>query len=635
MFMLLDGRIKQWAISLLAIGTTVIHLYAPIYGIWPSLRVVSVAAFTVLAFLLFPLRLPGGRSGALAAFAIDAVLIGAAIAVGVYAGCDYNELQLHSGMLEPVDMAMGFALVVTVLEASRRTLGLGLPILAIVAMIYAVFGPYMPNVIAHKGANLELLMDYVFILPEGVYGLPVGVTATYVIVFILFGSLLDASGAGRYFIEIARTMMGRRVGGPAKMAVVSSAFMGSISGSAVAKVVTTGTFTIPLMIRSGVKPRMAAATEACASTGGLILPPVMGAAAFVMGDMLGIGYTNVAIAAAIPGVLYYIALYVVIHFESKRDSLYGLGDEDVIPARQLLRESWWMVLPIIVLLIGILQKYSAMRAAGMALLCLTVLIFVVKGPRQGLRCIIEALDQCARATAPIMMACACAGIVIAVILLTGIGLRFTSIVLDLAAGSKALALLFTMLVTLVLGMGLPVTASYLTAVTLAGPVLIDLGVTPLAAHMFVLYYAAFSAITPPVALASYAACGIARAPIGWGFKEVRLGMSGYIIPFFFCYGTPLLIIGSEPLEIVTASLTALVGVFAAGLAVAGYFLAPLNMVQRFMLAAAGIGLIEPGALLDAVGGALIAVALGPQLTKRWLNGKGQVAETSLESAGGK
>ena len=608
---------RGYAVSAFAIGTTIVHLYAPVYGLWGSLRPVSVALFTILGVLLFPLRLPGGRAGWLAARAIDLALIAAAAVVGYYAGSDYNELQLHSGDLSRTDIVLGIALALTVLELTRRTLGFGMVGLAIAALCYAVFGQHMPMVIAHKGADLETLVDYIFILPEGIYGLPVGVAATYVIIFVLFGSLLDACGAGRYFIEFAKTLLGRTAGGPAKMAVVSSAFMGSISGSAVANVVTTGTFTIPLMVRSGMTPRAAAAVEACASTGGLILPPVMGAAAFVMGDMLGIGYSNVAIAAAIPGLLYYLALFVVIHYESKRDGLSGIVGEAIVPVRQLVRESWWMFLPILVLFLAIMQQMSAMRSAGTALLSLVVLVFVVQGPRRGFLAIVEAFDNCARAVVPVMMACACAGIVIGVILLTGIGLRFTSIVLSLAGDSKFLALFFTMIITLILGMGLPATASYITAVTLAVPVLKTLGVPPLASHMFVLYYAALSAITPPVALAAFAACGVARTRYsGWGGQEVRLGISGYVIPFFFCYGTPLLIIGSEPGAILQAAVTATLGVYAVGVAVAGYFHARLSLLQRLALLGGGLLLVDPHWLTDSIGLALILLTLGPSLLRR-------------------
>jgi len=450
---------RRWLISAIAISTSFIHLYAPIFGLWPSLRVVSVAAFTTLTLLMFPLKLSMPRFDRALAPILDLVLIIGAMAVGFYAGWDYNALQLHSGQLKVIDVIMGLTLTVTVLEATRRTIGKPLVILAVVAIVYAVLGPKMPFIIAHKGANLRSLMDYIFILPCGIYGIPVGVTSTYIVIFVIFGALLDASGASNYITEISRTLLGRFTGGPAKMAIGSSALMGSISGSAVANVVTTGSFTIPLMIRMGLPPKTAGAVEAAASTGGLFLPPIMGAAAFIVAETLGIGYGKVIIAAAIPALLYYFGLFWIAHFQSKKYDAKGLDASECISLKTLLKQSWWIFVPIVILVVFLAYQYSALRAATGALLTLAVLAIVFTGPQKGLGSFFTALDRGAQATASIMMACACAGVIIAVIFVTGLGLRFASIVLSLSGGFVFVALLFTMIVTLVLGMGLPVTAS--------------------------------------------------------------------------------------------------------------------------------------------------------------------------------
>lgn len=607
---------REHLVSVVAIIVSLIHLYAPVFGLWSSLRPTSLAAFTVLVFLTHPLKLPGAAGGKVVSGIIDAALIGLTLYIGWYVAADYNEFQASSSDLSRQDVVLGVLLVLSIMEATRRTIGRPLVILAVISLAYAYWGQQMPLAIAHKGADIETLVDFIFVQPVGIYGLPVGVTATYIVLFVLFGAFLEHSGAGAYFIEISRSLMGRRVGGPAKMAILSSAMMGSMSGSAVANVVTTGSFTIPLMIRMGLRRSHAAAIEAVASTGGMILPPVMGAAAFVMAEILGIGYGKVIVAALIPGLLYYVALYLVVHFESRKHEVRGLSEDEVQPLGPLLRECWWISVPIIVLFTTLMMQYSALRAVSLALLSLAVIVLLMRGPRFTMTCVIKALDDGARATAPILLACACAGIIIGVIFTTGIGLRFASIVLNLAGNEKFLVLFYTMLVTLVLGLGLPVTASYITAATLAVPALQAVGVGPVAAHMFVLYFSALSAITPPVALATYAGSGIAKANM-WrsGMEGMRIGLTGFVIPFFFCYGSPLLILGSDPLDVVLATVSALFGIFGLATGLVGYFHERLNLLQRVMLILAGGLLIHFNLLSDLIALCLFAAALGPQLLK--------------------
>ena len=622
---------RGWLISSVAIFTSLIHLYAPGFGLWPSLRVVSVAAFTTLTLMMSPLQLTFLRFGRAFALFIDVVLITGAIAVGFYAGWDYNALQLHSGQLSTMDITMGLILTITVLEATRRTIGKPLVILALFAIAYAILGPHMPFVIAHKGADLSSLMDYIFILPCGIYGIPVGVTSTYIVIFVMFGALLDASGAANYITELSRTILGRYTGGPAKMAIGSSALMGSISGSAVANVVTTGSFTIPLMIRMGLPKKTAGAVEAAASTGGLFLPPIMGAAAFIVAETLGIGYLKVIVAAAIPALLYYFGLFWVAHFQSKKYDARGLDPRDCIPLKILLKQSWWIFVPILVLVVFLVGQYSALRAASGALVTLAGLAIVFKGPKDGFFSIVKALDRGAQATASIMMACACAGVIIAVIFVTGLGLRFASIVLNLSGGFTFLALLFTMVVTLVLGMGLPVTASYLTASTLAVPVLTKLQVTPLAAHMFILYYSALSAITPPVCLATYAAVGIAGSKI-WetGIAGVRFGLIGFIIPFFFCYDTKLLVLGSNFGEVAYATLTATIGTFALSVAMVGFMFSRIQPISRLILTVGGIAFISYGFVSDGIGFVLITIVIAGQFISWMKERKSLLAAKPVE-----
>lgn len=508
--------------------------------------------------------------------------------------------------LRPADWVFGSILIILLLEATRRALGSALPITALLFLAYAVFV---------AKSDPAVLMEQLFLSTEGIYGIPISVSATYVMLFVMFGALVERTGTGRLFMDLALALTGHATGGPAKVACVTSALFGTVSGSAVANVMTTGTFTIPLMRRLGYRPAFAGAVEAVASTGGQLMPPIMGAAAFIMAEFLGVSYLQVTLWALIPALLYYVALFAAIHFESRRVGLAGLPREELPRLAEVLREHGHLALPLVVIVGMLVAGWSAPFAAlsGIAAVVPTALLRASSRQHVTFNNIFEALVAGARNTVSVALACGCAGIVIGVITLTGVGLTFTSLVISIASDTLIVALMLTMLAGIVLGMGMPTSPAYIMQVALLVPALVKLGVVQEAAHLFALYFAVLSAITPPVALAVYAANGISGANL-WdtGLAAVKLGLTGYIVPFMFAYGPALLLEGSWH-EIVLATATAFVGVVCLSAALTGYARAPLVMWQRLAFGAAAVVLIKPGPLSDAIGAGLVLLALARDL----------------------
>lgn len=576
-------------ISALALVTGVLHLYAPIFGPWQQLRIVSLTLFLILALLMNPAV--RGRVGAVRYLAglWDLLMLTGAIGVGLYITVNYDGFIDATGQLTFVWAVVGTTLIVTLLEATRRTLGWPLVILALGFIAYAHWGQHFPLVIAHGGASLRDIIEFAFRDSAGIFGIAVGVMASYVVLFIIVGAILEKAGAAELMLDLAKRIAGRAVAGPSKVAVVSSSMMATISGSAVANVVTTGAFTIPLMKRTGMPAHVAGAVEAVASTGGIIMPPVMGAAAFIAAQNAGVPYSQFIIAAALPALLYYIALYLFVDLEGRRAGAVGLDVEEVRSFRQISRLGWWVPIPFAVLIYMLFAGFSPGRSAGMGLLTLVICVLTVKGVRPGARILIEGLVAGTRATAALMMAAATAGIVIAMIYVSGLGFRFTYIVLQLGGDSLLISLGLIGFITIILGMGLPITAAYLTSATLAVPVLTALGVAPVAAHLFVLYYSAISAITPPVALASFAAAGIANSGM-WktSFYSVKLGIVGYLVPFLFVDRGGLLITGTTFGNTAYALATAAAGLFALSTGIVGHFRKTLVFFERVVLIVIGI-----------------------------------------------
>lgn len=576
----------------IAVAAALLHLYYPLFGVWKTSRVLHLMAFLVIVFLAYPLC--SERAGArLLGRIVDAVLIFGALAFSIYPLLEFDQFILRAEFLTDSDIVMGVIGTLVVLEAVRRAAGMAMVILSLVCIIYAFLGPYMPGLIAHKGAALEDVINIIYVAPEGLYGLPVAVMSTYVFLFIIFGALLETSGGSAHIIRVADAMVGNRPGGPAKIAVFASGMMGSISGSSVANVATTGAVTIPMMTRTGLPAHVAAGIEAVASTGGMIMPPIMGAVAFIMSEMVGLPYLQVIIVATIPAFLFYFTLYVIVHLEARKRAgqLVAVGDPGV-GVMTALAQAWWVAFPILILVVLLVMQYSAPRAVVFSILSIVIVIFVQNGIREGVRRTLAAFDAAARATAALTVLCAAAGIVISMVYVTGIGVRFSSIVLNLSGGNEILALLLVAAVCIVLGMGLPVTAAYLTTVAIAGPAMQQLGFSAYAVHMFVIFYAVLSSITPPFCMASYTAAGIAGSHV-WrtAWWALKYGLTGFIIPFLFVFSPALLILGSNAWDVTSSLALAVLGLTALAGCVVGFMSRRLSVMERGTLGVAAASIL--------------------------------------------
>ncbi len=600
-------------VGLLAVVMAAYHVYVRLTSYAPdqhALLFITLAFSLVLSFLLWP---RGPRSAADRIPWVDLGLAVLSLVVVGYMFAMYEYVVNRFPTAHPLsvtDMVMGGLATLLVLEATRRTIGAALPIVAIVFIAYALVGHSLPGWLYHKGLTLEIAIDQTYFTTEGIFGVPLTVAGTYVILFIVFGAFLEKSGAGQFFMNFANAIAGGARGGPGKVAVVSSSLFGTISGSAVANVMVDGWLTIPMMKKAGFKPEAAAAIEAVASTGGQIMPPIMGAAAFVMAEFQGVSYTKVMIAAAIPALFYYGALFAAIHFNAVRTGLKGIPKEELPLLGAIILRQGHLFLPVIVLLALLLNGFTPTYGAIIATLAVIVISWV--RPKSGLRwrTCIEALKEGAEHTIPVAMACACAGIVVGIVLQTGLALRFTSFLVDFAGGSLLPALLITMLAGIILGMGMPTTPAYIMQAALLVPALIKLGVEPMAAHMFALYFACLSAVTPPVALAVYAAASIGGAGLwGSGLQALKFAAAGFIVPFFFVYNPALLFSGPWD-EILRAVVTGSVGVIALAAGLEGYFLRTATWFERALFLVAAFLLIDPGGYTDMIGaGVLLVVVL--------------------------
>jgi TRAP transporter 4TM/12TM fusion protein len=597
----------RWLVFTVAVGLACFHLYTAAFGVMSPLyqRSIHLMGLMLLTFLIY--RAFTGRDGSNPGV-VDWIVSLGMIAVGLFfINAFAPNAVLERGIMGPTDneIWMGALLIVLILEGTRRTVGLPIVLVAVAFLAYGMLGPYMPDMLAHKGYSPQRLVSYLVWTTEGVFGIPIAVSATFVVVFIIFGAFLDKLGAGNFFIQLALALTGRRRGGPALTSVVASGLMGSISGSSVSNVVTTGTFTIPLMKRTGYSPLFAGAVEAVASTGGQIMPPVMGAGAFVMAELLGTSYAHIALAAVIPALLYFLSVGLMVYFEAQRKQLKVLTKEEVPNALDTLRKGYHLLIPLLVLIYLLVVEQLSPMLSGFYAICTLVVTssayIVVREKRFPWREIIEALEKGIITAAPVAMACAAAGMVIGVVSLTGLGVRFTQMVIHLSGGVLWLGGLLTMVACIILGMGLPTTAAYIITAILGVPALTDMGVSPLQAHMFIFYFAIISFITPPVAISAYAASGIAGTnAMNTGFQSFKLGLAGFIVPFLFLY-SPSIVLEGSVLHIILNSLTALLGVTALAAGLVGWFFMPLKFWLRLIFLVSAIALIVPNLLASLVG----------------------------------
>ncbi|MBR9982619.1 MAG: TRAP transporter permease [Desulfatitalea sp.] len=599
----------QTIVKLVALGMAVFQIYTAHFGLFSAMvqRPVHLAFACTLVLLIYPAA-PGfykHRPYPWILRIVDFLLIGLSLWALIHLTITYKTLAVRGGVASTADLWMGGLIMVLVLECTRRLMGVALPLIALVALAYSRYGDLIPGKWGHFPLDLEQIISYQYLTMEGLFGIPLGVSASFIFIFILFGAFLVASGTGEFFIQFANALAGHLRGGPAKVAVFSSAFFGSISGSAVANVVSTGSYTIPLMKKIGYRKRFAAAVEAVSSTGGQFAPPVMGAAAFIMADMLGVPYLEVVKAAIIPAGLYFFALFWMVHMEALQQGLRGLNKEELPHLWPVLRSGGHLMLPAFILLGLLTMGYSPMKCGLWATVAVWIVSALKKATRMGIGQVLKAMENGAKGCLEVALACACAGIVIGCVTQTGLGLMFSGLVIEAAGGNLLLSLILVMIASLILGMGLTTSAAYILTVILGGPVLVEMGVHPLAAHMFVFYYACLSCITPPVALAAFAAAAVAGSrPFATGFESMRLAAVAYLVPFFFVY-SPVLIWKGSAAEIVMATVTATFGTLALGSAMMGFMLHRLNPFFRVLLLIAGLGLIKPGLATDIFAAAVM------------------------------
>lgn len=607
------GGIFRWVIYFGLLAFSLFQLYTAIFGVFPAQiqRTIHLGFGLTFIFLLFPARRKA-RKDKIPFY--DFILAILAIVIGSYWTINYERLVKSVGQLETMDFYIGLLAIVLVLEGARRAVGLPITIIAALFLAYAYYGQHMPDFLAHRGQDLESLSNLMFFSTDGILGTPISVSATFIFVFLLFGAFLVKTGVGQYFNDLAVALAGKLTGGPAKVAIFSSALQGTISGSSVANVVTSGSYTIPMMKKLGYKKEFAGAVEAAASTGGQLMPPIMGAAAFLMVEFIGRGvtYWEIAKAAAIPALLYFTGIWIMTHFEAKRLGLKGLTDEEM-PNRKEVLMKIYLLIPILLIIVLMLTGVPVMHAALYGILASILVGMFNKDTRLGPLDIIDALVEGARTALGVVAATACAGIIVGVVVKTGLGLSLANSLVKLAGGSILLTLFLVMIASLILGMGAPTTANYVITSTIAAPAIITLLapntpnelvplVVVMSAHFFVFYFGIIADITPPVALAAFAASGISGGdPIKTGVNSAKLAIAAFIIPYMIVFSPALLMIDVTVTQIIWVTFTAIMGMIAIGSGVIGYWYRKLMWFERLILIAAGLAMIYPESVSDITG----------------------------------
>ena len=618
---------SQWQkhiITIVSVAYSLFHLYITFYPM-PTLlqRALHVGIGALLIFLVYPAAKKYSKRGIMW---FDWILGILALITAGYLCYEYDALMTTRGGI-PNENDIIFAIITTliVIEAARRLTGYILIIFSLLFLLYPFISSmdFMPDRLLTRYYDIGDIFGQLYLKTEGLYSSAIGASVSFIFLFILFGAFLAKSGMGKLFNDLALALAGSRQGGPAKVAVISSGFMGSINGAAVANVVSTGAFTIPLMKKIGYHPNFAGAVEASASVGGQILPPIMGASAFIMAETTGVKYSTIALAALLPALLYYISVIAQVHFRAGKRNLKGLSKDQLPQLKLVMKERGHMFIPIIALVAFLIESVPVGYAASYTILITIVVSWLRKETRMGLKEIIEALEDGAKQSLPVMAACAVVGIIIGVVNLTSFGTVMTSYIVTFGAGSLLLTLILTMLASIVLGMGLPSIPAYIITATMAAPALADFNIPLLVSHMFVFYFGIFANITPPVALASFAGAGIAGGdPMRTGWQSLKLALAGFIIPFIFVYNPNMLMIdinnavitaNSFPLpavtEIISVCVTSILGVIGLSAAIEGYFKHSINNIFRIILAVGSVLLISPEFISDIIGITILAIML--------------------------
>ncbi|HWP50823.1 MAG TPA: TRAP transporter fused permease subunit, partial [Clostridia bacterium] len=547
-------------VHIVYVVSSLIFLYMSAFGSFSDMiqRALLITLLCPTIFLTTHLKF--GKQPRAWTMAVDYLLAAAFITSGIYIMAVWQNRILKVGSPPQTDIIMGTIMLLCVLEATRRTTGKFLSVTAIVFIIYTMYGPYMPGMMAHKGESWKRIITFMYVSTEGIFGVPMGIAASYIILFVIFGSFLEAFGTGQWFVDISYAITGRYRGGPAKTAVVASGLMGMISGSSAANVVTTGSFTIPLMKRTGYKPHEAAAVEAVASSGGMFTPPIMGAGAFIMAEYVGIPYMEIAFAATLPALLYYFSIIMSVDAIAVKSGLRGLPKEGLPSVGSVMRERGIFVIPIICLVGLIIVGFSPIKSAFYSILAILVVAYMRKSTRPSLKQVADALSSGSSSVLSIVATCATAGIIVGVLSMTGLGAKLSYSLISIANGNIYIGALIAAVITIILGCGMPPTAVYIILASVLAPPLIEMGIIPIAAHMFIFIFSCIGAITPPVAITAYTAAALADAdPNKTGFRAFRLGIVAFLVPFIFITSPALIMVGA-PSEVLLAAVTAFLGV---------------------------------------------------------------------------
>lgn len=620
---------RQYITVMISVLFCGFQLYATLSGMVTAqiLRASHLAFVQLLAFLLFPAskKLP---KNTLPWYDVLLGIIGAAC--WLYIVTNFQQIARRTGAFTVLDVVVGGIGILVLFESCRRIVGIPIAVIAAVFILYAFVGPYLPGFLNHRGYSLKRVITHLFYNTEGIMGTPIGACSTFIFLFLLFGALLDKTGIGQFFIDSCNAIAGGASGGPAKVAVLSSALLGTVSGSSVSNTVGSGSFTIPMMKKLGYKPAFAGAVEAAASTGGQLMPPIMGAAAFLMAESLGMPYLSIVKAAVIPALLYFTGIFITVHLEAKKLGLKGLPKDQLPRFWPLFFKKGYMVLPLIVIIVFLCMGKTAVFAALMGI-CSCIVIGVVtsfvdlacgRKPTFGLKDVVEVMCTAARNTISVAIACAMAGIIIGVVTLTGIGLKFAAGLISISHGIAFITLLLTMVASIILGMGAPTTANYLITSTITAGAIIGLGYQPLAAHMFAFYFGIIADITPPVALAAIAGAAIAKArPIETALNATKLAIGAFIIPYIFVFSPQLLMIDTTIGSLLWITLTALIGMFAISASLEGWIVGKVQWPFRIIFAAAGLLCIVPESKSDIAGLVLVVVLVGLNVLFAKLNRK--------------
>jgi TRAP transporter 4TM/12TM fusion protein len=616
-FLMAIARIDRLIIvGIIAVSWSIFQMYTGFFGVLAPLqqRAIHLTFALVLAYLITPMKksLPKDH------FYWDQLLLAILSAcVGGYITHHHLGLWQNVGIYTDLEIGLAGVGILLTLEATRRITGLGLPLIGLGFIIYEMAGPFMPSLLAHPGFALPDILTYQFLSLEGAFGIALGVSSAFIFLFILYARFLQSTGGGQVFIDFATSLVGFVRGGPAKVAVVASCLFGCISGSAVANVVGTGTFTIPLMKKTGYKPHFAGAVEAVASSGGQFMPPIMGSSAFIIAEVLGIPYWKVALYAAVPAVLYYLAIFFMVDFEAAQTGLVGIKRSELPRTREVVKKGWpTLISPLVLIYLLAFLQWSPGKAAVWAIVITFLTSFLTPQLRMTLSKFYESLREGALGAIDTALACAAVGFIVGSILQTGLAFKLSSVLIAISQGNLAILLVLTMITSLILGMGLPTVACYLVLAVMVGPALIKMGVLPIAAHLFIFYFGIISAITPPVALAAYVGAGIAGAKfLATGITATRLGSSAFILPFMFVYG-PQLILQGHWVDILESIVTATIGVYSLSISLSGFFLQKVGWWEKIPFGVAAILLIIPEFYTDMIGLAIFGITAGLHLMRR-------------------